>query len=161
MGGFFFQEAFSLIIPCHTLISKVFISETLSLFFCGDFISTVCISETLSLFFFVGISSQQFAFQKPYPYFFCGDFTSAVCISETLPLFFGGVLDLNSFHFRNLIPIFLVVWISTVFISETFFLFSEMKTVEIHTAQKNRGKASEMQTVEMKTLQKIGRRFLK
>ena len=53
-------------------ISTVFISETLSLFFCGVFISTVFISETFSLFF-VGFSSQQFAFQKPSPYFFVRD----------------------------------------------------------------------------------------
>ena len=38
---------------------------------------------------------------------------------------------------------------------------SEMQTVEMKTLPKNRGRASEMQTVEMKTLQKIGIRFLK
>ena len=60
---------------------------------------------------------------------------------NSIPIFLGG-LDLNSFYFRNLIPIFFWVdgsqqfsfqkpssyffWrglISTVFISETFFLF--------------------------------------
>ena len=101
-------------------IQTVFMSETLSLFFFffffgggGWWISTVFISETLSLFFFFffwggggGGGSQQFLFQKPYPYFFLGGWISTVFISETFFLFFWEGIDLNSFHFRNLLPIF-------------------------------------------------------
>ena len=54
--------------------------------------------------FFVGISSQQFAFQKPYPYFFVGYGSQQFLFQKPYPYFFCGV------------------WISTVFISETFSL---------------------------------------
>ena len=148
-------------------------------YFFGAWIPTVFMSETLSLFFGVGIDLNSFYFINPIPIFW-GVWISTVFISETLSLFFFGGLDLNSFFFRNLIPIFCLggmdlnsfhfrnpipffcqVFISTVFISETFFLFSKIKTVEMKTLQKNREKVSEIKTVEMKTLQKIGRRFLK
>ena len=96
-------------------------------YFLGVWIQTVFMSETLSLFFFFlgggGVDLNSFYFRN------------------SIPIFLGG-LDLNSFYFRNLIPIFFwadgsqqfsfqkpssyFFWrglISTVFISETFFLF--------------------------------------
>ena len=166
MGFFFESQKFGFQKPYPYFFGAwaptVFMSETLSLFFgvgidlnssnfinpipifWGVWISTVFISETLSLFFGGGSRSQQFFFQKPYPY-----------------LLFGGDGS-QQFSFQKPYPYFFCqVFISTVFISETFFLFSKIKTVEMKTPQKNREKVSEIKTVEMKTLQKIGRRFLK
>ena len=59
--------------------------------------------------------------------------------------------DLNSFHFRNLLPIFCRVFISTVFISETFSLFFCRVFISTVFILENRKKVSEMKTVEMKT----------
>ena len=105
-------------------------------YFLGVWTQTVFMSETLSLFFFFfgggvdlnslyfrnsifgGSGSQQFLFQKPYPYFFWVDGSQPFSFQKPSSYFF----------WRGLI--------STVFISETFVLFSEMKTVEIHTTQK-------------------------
>ena len=131
-------------------------------YFLGAWTPTVFMSETISLFFGVGIDLNSFYFINPIPIFW-GVWISTVFISETLSLFFLGGLDLNSFFFQKPYPyllfggdgsqqfsfqkpypyFFCQVFISTVFISETFFLFSKIKTVE------------------MKTLQKIGKRFLK
>ena len=95
----FFSRILSLIIPDQTLISEVWIPETLSLFFLGldlnsfDFrnlIPIFLVGMDLNSFYFRnlipiflgGFGSQQFSFQKPYPYFFGG-------------------MDFNSFHFRK------------------------------------------------------------
>ena len=131
-------------------------------YFFGAWIPTVFMSETLSLFFGVGIDLNSFYFINLIPIFFGGLDLNSFFVQKPYPyLLFGGDGS-QQFSFQKPYPYFFCqVFISTVFISETFFLFSKIKTVEMKTLQKNREKVSEIKTVEMKTLQTIGRRFLK
>ena len=131
-------------------------------YFFGAWIPTVFMSETLSLFFGVGIDLNSFYFINLIPIFLGGLDLNSFFVQKPYPyLLFGGDGS-QQFSFQKPYPYFFCqVFISTVFISETFFLFSKIKTVEMKTLQKNREKVSEIKTVEMKTLQTIGRRFLK
>ena len=117
----FFSRIISLIIPDHTLISEVWIPETLSLFFWGldlnsfDFRNLTpifLVGMDLNSFYFrnlipiflVGMDLNSFYFRNLIPIFW-GGFGSQFSFQKRYPYFFGG-MDFNSFHFRNLLPIF-------------------------------------------------------
>ena len=92
-------------------IQTVFMSETLSLFFFfffggGGGGSQQFLFQKLYPYFFGGSGSQQFLFQKPYPYFFWVDGSQQFSFQKPSSYFFLEGIDLNSFHFRNLLPIF-------------------------------------------------------
>ena len=127
---FFYLGSLSLIIPYHTLISKVCISETLLFYFFvrpspyllrGMDLNSFYFRNLLPIFL-CGMDLNSFHFRNLIPIFLWGMDLNSFYFRNLLPIFLCG-MDLNSFHFRNLLPIFCGVWISTVFISETFSLF--------------------------------------